>query len=172
MPIIERLLANAKRIYADFEPSDLETDIQFVNKLLNDPPKKILLPSTDIVVNRDKYRTQQDEADEDEAAKNLAPDRRVPYAPELSEIVKLSIALQNLRVMGQVLRNFPGVLTADPKYRLAEASYLLGLRTLRRVLRLAEQNTTRNSVYPSHRYLRKRIRWQRNRKWRGPPTSD
>jgi hypothetical protein len=41
--------------------------------------------------------------------------------------------------MGQVLRSFPGVLPAEPMYRLAEASYLLGLRTLRRLLTLAEQ---------------------------------
>jgi hypothetical protein len=137
--IIERLLANAGKIYEEWTPSDLENDVQFVNKLLKEKPKKLLLPSTNIETNRDQYRSQQDERNELESKIESAPNQRVPYDRGLNEIVKICIALQNLRVMGQVLRNFPGVLTAEPKYRLAEASYLLGLRTLRRLLALAEQ---------------------------------
>ena len=138
--IIDRLLENAAHIYEEWDMSDLEADVKFVNRLLKERPKRILLPSTDIEDNRDRYRTQQDEAanaisKEDEAA----PNRRVPYDPKLDEITKLTIAFQNIRVMGQVLRNFPGVLTGEPKYRLAEGCYLLGLRALRRLLALAEQ---------------------------------
>ncbi len=66
----------------------------------------------------------------------------MPYSDGLDEIVKAHIALQSIRVMGQVLRNFPGVLEGEPKYRLAEACYLLGLRTLGRFTELA--NTQRD----------------------------
>ena len=136
---IDRLLANAKTIYEEWDPADLESDVQFVNKLLKEKPKKLLLLSPDIEANRDQFRGQQD-AVESQSANEQVPDLRSPYNPALSELTKLAMALQTIRVMGQVLRNFPGVLTAEPKYRLAEATYLLGLRTLRRLLGLAEQN--------------------------------
>jgi hypothetical protein len=136
---IDRLLANAAMIYQECEPANLDSDVDFINQLIREKPQKLLLQCDDIAINRDQYRTEQDAIEgvrktESEAA----PDNRVPYEPSLHELVKINIALQSLRVMGQVLRNFPGVLTAEPKYRLAEASYLLGLRTLRRVLFLAE----------------------------------
>jgi hypothetical protein len=139
--IIDRLLENAGKIYEELAPSDLESDVQFVNKMLKEKPRKLLLPSTDVEANRDQYRSQQDQAENELVQKSESnPNQRLPYAPDLSEITKITIALQSIRVMGQVLRNFPGVLTAEPKFRLAEASYLLGLRTLKRLLVLAEQH--------------------------------
>lgn len=137
---LNRLLTNSSKIYAEWIPSTLDEDVSFVNRLLKEKPKKLVLPSRDIQSNRDQYRTHQDEVKDHRNGKDeLAPDQCVPYSPDLNEITKVIIAFQSLRVMGQVLRNFPGVLTAEPKYRLAEASYLLGLRTLRRLLALAEQ---------------------------------
>jgi hypothetical protein len=136
---IDRLLANASKIYEECEPANLESDVLFVNKLMKERPQKIVLPSTDISANREEFRTKQDAIEQDTSTQaNIAPDNRVPYAPALHELIKLAIGLQTLRVMGQVLRNFPGVLTAEPKFRLTEASYLLGLRILRRILDLAE----------------------------------
>lgn len=121
--LIERILANASAIYADCEPSNLEDDVAFVNKLLNDKPEKLVLPSADIAANRDRFRQQQDEANGGvPEGEYRHADQRVAYAEGLDEIVKVNIALQSLRVMGQVLRNFPGVLTGEPKYRLTEAS--------------------------------------------------
>ena len=143
--LIDRLLTNAAAIYADTKPSKLEDDVEFVNKLLFDRPERVLLPSTDIAANRERVRLQHDEAEgrvpED---RYRIPLQRVPYSEGLDEIVKVNIALQSIRVMGQVLRNFPGVLTGEPKFRLTEACYLLGLRTLGRFLELA--NTQREAL--------------------------
>jgi hypothetical protein len=137
--VIDRLLSNAACIYREWAPSDLENDVQFLNKLLKEGPRPLHLPSTDIVRNRDEYRAKQDEREAElERQGAAAPDLRVRYEEGISEITKITIALQTLRVMGQVLRNFPGVLTKEPKYRLAEASYSLGLRVIRRLLALAE----------------------------------
>jgi hypothetical protein len=137
--LIERLLANAERIYADCEPSKLEGDVDFVNKLLTDKPEKLLLPSTDITANRERFRLQQDEAEgRVSEEKYRTPVQRVAYSEGLDEIVKVNIALQSMRVMGQVLRNFPGVLTGEPKFRLTEACYLVGMRILGRFLQLAK----------------------------------
>ena len=136
---IDRILSNATQIYAECRPANLGDDISFVNRLMKQKPDKILLPSTDISANRDEYRRRQDMLGEHEKAQALAaPDNRVPYKEASHELIRLAIGLQTLRVMGQVLRNFPGVLTAEPKMRLVEASYLLGLRILRRVFDLVE----------------------------------
>jgi hypothetical protein len=138
---IQRLLANAADVYAECQPANLDADVLFVNHMIKGKtPEKVLLPNTDIAQNRDDYRKLQDAAAEDAALSMPAPDSRVPYGAHLHELTKITIAFQTLRIMGQVLRNFPGVLTAEPKYRLAEASYLLGLRTLRRVLNLAQDH--------------------------------
>jgi GTPase SAR1 family protein len=137
--IIERLLHNAAQVYAEYEPADLDNDVAFVNKLLKEKPNRLLLPSTDLQANRDNFREQQDTLQQGEfEEESEISNQKVPYNPGLDEMLKLCIALQTLRVMGQVLRNFPGVLTAEPKYRLAEAAYLLGLRALKRLLYLGE----------------------------------
>jgi hypothetical protein len=137
---IERLLHNASEIYASCEPATLDQDVGFVNKLLTVKPDRLVLASTDILVNRDEHRKRQDIINEQNTSQSLAaPDSRVPYEAASHEIIRLAIGLQTLRVMGQVLRTFPGVLTAEPKVQLASASYLLGLRILRRIFDLVEQ---------------------------------
>ena len=137
---IDRLLVNASNIYVECEPANLDLDVAFVNQLIKGTaPERLILPSTNTFVNSEEYRKRQDANDEEgKQFDAAAPDNRVPYEVGLQELVKLTISLQTLRVMGQVLRNFPGVLKGEPKYRLAEASYLLGLRTLRRILDLAQ----------------------------------
>ncbi len=136
---IERLLDNASKIYAECEPANLDADVSFVNRLMKEQPQKVVLPSADISLNREEFQKRQDAIDQqNETQLMAAPDSRVPYGSALHELIKITIGLQTLRVMGQVLRNFPGVLTAEPKFRLTEASYLLGLRILRRVLDLAQ----------------------------------
>jgi predicted MPP superfamily phosphohydrolase len=135
---IDQLLANAAKIYEECAPASLDVDVDFVNHLIKGTaPTKVVLPTANIAANKEEFLKRQDAAEIENGPGLAAPNNRVPYASELHELVKITIAMQTLRVMGQVLRNFPGVLTGEPKYRLAEASYLLGLRTLRRVLDLA-----------------------------------
>ena len=54
--LIERLLNNASKIYATSEPSRLEDDVDFINKLLIEKPEKLILPSADIGANRERLR--------------------------------------------------------------------------------------------------------------------
>ncbi len=138
--LIEHILQNAKQIYADVEPCDLESHVQFINELqigeLN-----YLLPSSSVEKNREDYSRRQDESESDgDSATESEGGRSITYCEELSPAQKLNISLKTLRIMGQVLRNFPGVLKADLKFQLAQESYQLGLRTLRAILQLAERD--------------------------------
>lgn len=137
--IIEHILLNAAQIFHEVAPAELDGDVHFINRLLIEPAKKIVLPPIDIQANREEYRRLQDEDDESEA---IAPRKwgKVSYGDGLEDMVKLNIALKHLRIMGQVLRNFPGVLKGDIKVRLTTECYSLGLRVIAALLGLAEAN--------------------------------
>jgi hypothetical protein len=66
--------------------------------------------------------------------------KEVTYRDDLQDVIKLNIAFKTLQLLGQIVRNFPGSLEKDVKFRLTRSCYLLGLRSLRAVLSLAETN--------------------------------
>lgn len=149
--VLDRLLVNASHIYSEHKPCDLDKDVKFVNLLIKETPKPISLPSSTPQENRDAARRAQDEGDG--IQQEHSPAERVSYDNALHELTKLVIAFQHLRVMGQVLKNFPGVLERNPKFRLAEASYMLGLRTMSRILGLAQENLDELRQYFSKLFL-------------------
>lgn len=87
-------------------------------------------PSSDTEINREERRSHLDEIEEQEN----------PNPPETPDTRKIDFAMQSMKIMGQVLRNFPGDLRADLKLRLTQESYQLGLRALRTFLRFLQQN--------------------------------
>ena len=80
----------------------------------------------------------------------------VKYDDNLCDLIKVNIALKNLRILGQILRNFPGALRADLKLDLALTTYQLGLRTLRALLSIAENNLDDLRVYVARLIQEKR----------------
>ena len=143
--LIEHLLANATRIYREQPACDLTSHVEFVNRLGSDAAE-LILPPTSVEQNRERVLRRKDEAEEEIQAveKDCGAIR---YDDSLADVVKIHIAMKNLRIMGQILRNFPGALKADLKLDLAFASYQLGLRTLRAVLLVAETNIEELRVY-------------------------
>jgi hypothetical protein len=137
--VINRLLDNARKIYANLEPCDLEKDTQFLNKLYIAPPGPIKLPDGDAITNRDAYRAKMDELDRD------APERtcgeKLAYSDELDDFVKINIALKSMYILGQVLRAFPGAIRQDLKTQIARECYLLGLRVLMMVVSAVRTHT-------------------------------
>ena len=136
---IERILHNAAHIYADTAPCDLDADAAFVNQLYVEASKPLLLPASGVDENRAEYRARMDEREEDDEADGpwQSP---VAYDDGLSDVIKLNIAFKTLQVLGQVIRNFPGVLKAELKTRIARESYQLGLRVLGTVMAAARDN--------------------------------
>ena len=138
--IIEHILANARQIYREFEPSDLQEDVGFVNKLIKGTLPKLELPVGDVDKHREEFRERQDRDESASYKSSLQNWGRVKYEDAPSNLLKINIALKHLRILGQVLRNFPGVLRGDVKLELAKESYLLGLRVLRSLLESAGAN--------------------------------
>jgi hypothetical protein len=140
--LIKRLIESARQIYDEHEPCNLESHVEFVNKMLTQSPPPLHLSSTDVRLNRDEANRNQDAAaelqKEREQANETAQDYK--YNRQLQDVVKLNIAFKTLQILGQVLRNFPGSLEGLLKLDITRESYLLGLRTIRALLSLAENN--------------------------------
>jgi hypothetical protein len=138
--LIQRILRNARRIYAGHKPCDFEGDVEFVNRLYKEAPK-MLLPATDVRENIEETRRRLDAAEGVVTdVVPIAQDDPVQYNDELDDLLKTNIALKTLEIMGQVLRNFRGVLRKEEKIEIARAAYQLGLRTLNAILRIGESN--------------------------------
>ncbi len=144
--LIEHLLANANRIYREHQPCDLTSHVEFVNRLGTDT-SELVLPGTNVEQNRQETLRRKDEAEEEARALEEKNPVAIKYDDNLADLIKIHIALKNLRITGQILRNFPGALKADLKLDLAYASYQLGLRTLRAILHVAEGNIDELRVY-------------------------
>ena len=118
--LIEHILANAVRIYHEQPACDLTTHIEFVNRLGSDTPE-LILPATTIEQNREKALRRKDDLEEE--IQVVERDcGAIKYDDNLPDAVKIHIAMKNLRIMGQILRNFPGALRrrsqAGPRFRL------------------------------------------------------
>jgi hypothetical protein len=137
--IVARLGENGDSFYADHDPCDLDMHIKGINNLGALLPP-LSLDGGDTKSNRDEYEKRRDAGDElerygqaDEAG-DLADQR------QLDELMKINVAFRTLQIMGSVLRNFPGTLQGEVKRKLAIGSYLLGLRILRFILVVIEEN--------------------------------
>lgn len=144
--LIEHLLGNAVRIYREVEPCDLAAHVDFVNRLGADGPE-LVLPATNVEENRTEVLRRKDDVEEENRSVEERDCQAIEYDKGLPDIIKVHIALKNLRILGQILRNFPGALKADLKLDLASASYQLGLRTLRAILLVAETNIEELRIY-------------------------
>jgi len=144
--LIEYLLGNANRIYRSVEPCDLRSHVEFVNRL-GIENRELVLPPTNVEHNRANTLRRKDEAEEQMIAAEEPAANAIKYDDGLSELVKFHIALKNLRILGQIVRNFPGALKADMKFDLTLATYELGLRTLHAVLGVAEKNVDELRIY-------------------------
>jgi hypothetical protein len=137
--VIHRLLGNAKRIFGNRPPCDLEKHTQFLNTMYIAPPGPVLLPEGDPVRNRDAYRARMDELDRN--APPRSDGERLPYSDELDDIIKITIALKSIYILGQVLRAFPGAIKQELKTQIAQECYLLGLRVLSVVVDTVQAHT-------------------------------
>ena len=135
---IEKIIEQSKQIYKECAPSDIDKDVEFLNQL-HRQDRPLQLPTSDVAENRDIYREQMDaidNEDEDSLRSIVSPKstKLVKYSDDLDDFTKMTIALKNIDLLGQILRNFPGSLRADLKLELAEECYLLGLRMLKALL--------------------------------------
>jgi hypothetical protein len=139
LDLIAHIVSNANSIYGGQKPCDFESDVEFINRLYKEPPK-ILIPADNYDENWEEKRKREDEADSIDPLGSSTVEAKLKYDEQLGDVIKLNISFKTLKLMGQILRNFPGSLKRDTKVELAKACYMLGLRTFNAMLKGIEQN--------------------------------
>jgi hypothetical protein len=137
--LIGRLIENASAIYDEHAPCDMEGHVTFINAMFKQVSPPLQLDSSDVRANRDLHNRKQDNAasEHDESSPNIDDFK---YDRELHDIIKINIAFKTVQILGQVLRNFPGSLEGPLKLKITSECYALGMRTLRAILGIAENN--------------------------------
>jgi hypothetical protein len=138
--IIDRLVSNASRIYADLEPARLEGDAVPFFFRKEEPATPDIPDEIDIAKNREEHRRRLDDGEKPAPAiQNQCDDEAYSYADELSDAKKLHLAERHLDALGQIIRNFSTTLLEKDKTKVLQCAYLLGLRSIARLLGIITQ---------------------------------
>jgi len=135
--IVQKLVANADRIYLNEDVADLESDVAFLNKLC-DPPDVDIPDEVDVGKNRQDRRELHDRIERSAAALENRNKQDIAYSENLSDADKFDLAYRYIGLLGQVIRNFPGSLPGPEKLLILKSAYLLSLRMLRALLRMLD----------------------------------
>jgi len=128
--IIEAMVRIAKSLYQGVDPCDFDSHTQFVNALNDQLPRSVLVDKGSKAARKELNRT----IDEIEA-------KRSKDEEDLDDALRVNVALKTIQVLGQILKNFPGSLRGHTKIEIAEQCAFLGLRTMRMLLKLLEDNS-------------------------------
>jgi hypothetical protein len=136
--IIRTVLSEARKIYSEFEPAQLEADVDFVNQSSTD--YELTYVDGDVTVSRRKLLSELDEVDR--GREQTATDGEPPAAEtsETEPVRRINIALKTIQILGQILKNFAGSIVGDVKTEIAEECYRLGLRSLAAIFHLMRGN--------------------------------
>jgi len=147
--VIDRLVANANKIYDEYPPCDFDKHIGFLNKIYTSLPT-LELPAAGGEDAHEEHWQKLDEVDETDPSEleksnqlqDLDDDAYADaaYDSSLSDLLKINMALKTLQVIGQILRNSPGSMRANIKFDITRAGYQLGLRVLGALFTLVESN--------------------------------
>ncbi len=137
--IIKKIVNNSKLIFKGEDASDLDSDVKFLNQI-PDQANHEFPEEVDLEASRKERREFRDRVDRIGQRMIERERRKFAYGEDLSDKDKFDLAHQNIELLGQVIRNFPGSLPGPEKLEILESCYLLGLRMTRAVLRLLESS--------------------------------
>jgi hypothetical protein len=127
--LIDRLIKNADRIYANETPATLQEDVAFLNEIGTEEEFEIP-ENIDVAQRRKEQREARDRIERSADAMSSRETREFSYSDDLPDTQKFDLAYKHLELLGQVLRNFPGSLPGPDKLAILRSTYLLGLRLL------------------------------------------
>lgn len=135
--ILSEMRAAADELLANNQAATLTEDVAFLNNL--DPSGvEIVYKDEDVTVTRRQILQALDEREDrkDDAweAQHPRPEYTEPASSIADPLIRINSSLKTLQILGQVLKNFPGSLDADEKYKTLSSCYLVGLRSLSEVL--------------------------------------
>jgi hypothetical protein len=140
--LINYILNEARRVFGTYEPTDLDSDVSFLNDLEQTILGENLLQSGDTRKNQDKQDEVEKISEEvsdtsitDGYRKNL-----VKYSDELDHFTKTAFALKMIELVGQLVKSFSGTIRAELKEELIEECVNVGFRLLHSVFKSNRQH--------------------------------
>jgi hypothetical protein len=140
--LINYILDEARLVFGTCEPTDLDSDVNFLNNVEHAILGDNLLQSNDPRKNQDKQdeheRTTDEDADTammDRYKKNL-----VKYSDKLDHFTKTAFALKMIELVGQLVKSFSGTIRADLKHKLIQECVDVGLRLLNSIFKTNERH--------------------------------
>lgn len=130
--IIGQMLRASEDVYCEIKPALLYGDIEFLENL-GDVAETIILEERDTRQTRQDRLESLDHEHEVEGSEEYIEeslDWEDAPSTTINPIMKLNAALKTLQILGQILKNFPGSMEGQKKYKIADSCYRLGLRTL------------------------------------------
>ncbi|MBA4067301.1 MAG: hypothetical protein C0501_27050 [Isosphaera sp.] len=159
--IVNEVLANAGRLFAGEEETDILKDAAFTEGML--PTDKPVLQLTDPERNRLEALAHRDAAADDAELEDSSYLYRAASPPAEEEVdlatVNINQAVKTIQVAGQILRNYGGRLDGSRKLELAEACYALAMRMLKWIYKGFQENeegliaAARESICERHKRI-------------------
>lgn len=141
---ISTLIDSANAQYAALPPAKLEDDIAGINKLIVNIPNRVikLIETDDEIARQKQYETELEEAEKEfaEDPVNYTQFGLEEDVTSINSLARMNLAMRTIDILGQLARKYWAELKRDDKYRLLDATYGLGLRTLTMYLTAVEQN--------------------------------
>lgn len=137
---INKVLDTSKVIYGNLKPTNLESDVEFINQLREELPKPELLEEGSLLERRKKLDREFDQKYEEsrQALYSNKEKFKVEYHEELNDFVKIAITLKMIEVLGQLVRSFASTLKAKIKTDIVNECIKLSLRLLQSTYQLRE----------------------------------
>jgi hypothetical protein len=142
--ILNEVLSNARRLFADVEETDILKDAAFATNLFSVPEKPVL-QLVDPERNRLRALEHRDAKADGAELEDASYSYRVQAKPaeeEQTDIATVNInqAVKTIQVAGQIFRNYGGRLDGSRKLELAEACYGLTMRMQKWIYNGFEEN--------------------------------
>ncbi len=138
--VVAEMLAAARSFYPNIEPATFTDDVAFLSGLRTEA-SRIVYEERDIEASRRRLLSEMDEHDAEtngHVSEIASPE---DGSNEIIEpIATITAAIKTLRILGQILKNFPGSLEGDTKLSIARECYSLGLRMMASLLNVLREN--------------------------------
>jgi len=143
--ILGAIMDTAASLFASYEESDLEKDVEFLNAVTKD------IETRSIEAGDPEKRRQEllAAADEKAHAKDNGSEERTLLVAQhdeacdiakLNDQLQLNAALKTIQIIGQILRNHVGSLQGETKKALVSRCYSLGLRGMKCLFGVMQEN--------------------------------
>ncbi len=130
--VLDLLIANADTLFTDVAPCDLAKDVQFINRF---EPKSLITSFAEVPNERSRETVlRSQDRIEHEDSQMLFPQDEVKEVKELQLIPSIVYSFSLIHILGQILKNYLGVLDSGHKQNIVDVCYRLGLRVLKRIL--------------------------------------